>query len=76
MKSKTMRHAIKVRLFAAVLLATCVFSGAANAQTMAIKFNLPFEVHWGKTLLPAGTPEILSGIQPSRHIADTSSLAA
>jgi hypothetical protein len=54
MKSKTMRHAIKVRLFAAVLLATCVFAGAANAETMAIKFNLPFEVHWGKNLLPAG----------------------
>src|SRR5258707_5406873 len=54
MKSKTMRHAIKVKLFAAVLLATCVFAGAAKAETMAIKFNLPFEVHWGKNLLPAG----------------------
>lgn len=54
MKSKTIRHAIKVRLFAVVLLATCAFATAANAQSVAIKFNLPFEVHWGKNLLPAG----------------------
>jgi hypothetical protein len=54
MKAKTMRHAFKVRLFAVVLLATCAFAAAANAQTVAAKFTLPFEVHWGKTLLPAG----------------------
>ena len=54
MKSKTMRHAIEVRLFAVVLLATCAFAAAANAQTIAAKFTLPFEVHWGKNVLPAG----------------------
>jgi len=54
MKAKTLRHAFKVRLFAVVLLATCAFAAAANAQTVAVKFTLPFEVHWGKNLLPAG----------------------
>jgi hypothetical protein len=53
-KAKTMRHAIEVRLFAVVLLATCAFAAAANAQTLAAKFTLPFEVHWGKSVLPAG----------------------
>jgi hypothetical protein len=54
MKAKTMRHAIQVRLFAVVLLATFAFAAAANAETLAAKFTLPFEVHWGKTVLPAG----------------------
>jgi hypothetical protein len=54
MKAKTMRHVIGVRLFATVLLATCAFAAAANAQTLAVKFTLPFEVHWGKNVLPAG----------------------
>jgi len=54
MKAKTMRHAIEVRMFAVVLLATCAFATAANAQTLAAKFTLPFEVHWGKNVLPAG----------------------
>jgi hypothetical protein len=54
MKAKTIRHAIEVRLFAVVLLATCACATAVNAQTIAAKFNLPFEVHWGKSVLPAG----------------------
>ena len=54
MKAKTMRHAIEVRLFAVVLLATSAFAAAANAQTIAAKFTLPFETHWGKNVLPAG----------------------
>jgi len=54
MERKTMRLTTKVRLFAAVLLATFAFTGAAKADTMAIKFNLPFEVHWGKNVLPPG----------------------
>jgi hypothetical protein len=54
MKAKTMRHAIQVKLFAVVLLATFAFAAAANAETIAAKFTLPFEVHWGKTVLPAG----------------------
>ena len=54
MKAKTIRHAIEVRLLAVVLLATCAFAAAANAQTTAAKFTLPFEAHWGKNVLPAG----------------------
>ena len=54
MKAKTIRHAIEVRLFTVVLLATCAFAGAVNAQTIAANFTLPFEVHWGKNALPAG----------------------
>src|ERR1700730_2590381 len=53
MKTKTMRHAMQVRRLAVVLLATFAFAAAANAQTTAIRFNLPFEVHWGKNRLPA-----------------------
>lgn len=54
MKAKTIRHAIEVRIFAIVLLATCAFAAAANAQTIAARFTLPFEVHWGKNVLPPG----------------------
>ncbi len=54
MIAKTIRHAIKVRVFAAVLLAACAFAGAANAQNYTAKFTLPFEVQWGKNVLPAG----------------------
>jgi hypothetical protein len=54
MKSKTMRHASVVKLFTVVLLATCAFAAAANAQTLAVKFTLPFEVQWGRNVLPAG----------------------
>jgi hypothetical protein len=54
MKAKTIRRAIKVRLFAAVLLATCAFAASANAQSFDAKFTLPFDTHWGKNVLPAG----------------------
>jgi hypothetical protein len=54
MRNKAMRNTIKVRLFAFVLLATCAFAGVANAQTLAVKFTLPFEVQWGRNVLPAG----------------------
>jgi hypothetical protein len=54
MKAKTIRRAIEVRLFAVVLLATCAFATSANAQSFYGKFTLPFDTHWGKTVLPAG----------------------
>src|SRR3979490_165941 len=54
MKARTIAHATGVRGLAVVLLATCALAAAANAQTVAVKFTLPFEVHWGKNLLPAG----------------------
>src|ERR1700730_5961405 len=49
MKAKTMRHAIQVKLFAVVLLAIFAFAAAANAETIAAKFTLPFEVPCGTT---------------------------
>jgi len=54
MKTKMMGNANVVRLFAVVLLTVCALAAAANAQTYSAKFTLPFEVHWGKILLPAG----------------------
>lgn len=54
MKAKTIRHAIEVRIFAFALLATFAFAAAANAQTLSARFTLPFEVQWGKSVLPAG----------------------
>jgi hypothetical protein len=54
MKAKTIRRAIEVKLFAVVLLATCAFAAAANAQSFYAKFTLPFDTHWGKNVLPAG----------------------
>jgi hypothetical protein len=54
MKAKTIRRAMEVRLFAVVLLATCAFAAAANAQSFSARFTLPFETHWGKNVLPAG----------------------
>src|SRR5215472_3619683 len=43
-------------VFLAALLATCMFARGANAQFSAFegKFTLPYETHWGKTVLPAG----------------------
>ena len=55
MKTKTMRTGIGGRFLAVAMLATCAFAAAANAQsTIAGKFTLPYEVHWGKNVLPAG----------------------
>jgi hypothetical protein len=55
MKAKTIRHAVDVGLFVFLALTTWGFAGTANAQTSpAAKFNLPFEVHWGKNVLPPG----------------------
>ena len=55
MKTKTMRNAMKVGLAVFVCLTTWGFAGTANAQTtLAGKFNLPYEVHWGTRVVPAG----------------------
>jgi hypothetical protein len=54
MKAQTIRNAIAVRLFTVALLATCAFAASANAQSFSGKFTLPFETHWGKTVLRAG----------------------
>jgi hypothetical protein len=55
MKTKTIRRSIKVGLIAFAALASWGFVGTANAQmTPAAKFNLSFEVHWGRNVLPPG----------------------
>ena len=44
-----------VKLILGVLIATCVFTAAANAQpSFEGKFTLPYEVHWNHAVLPAG----------------------
>jgi hypothetical protein len=53
------KHATKyptsLKLLLGVLIATSVFTAAANAQpSFAGKFTLPYEVHWGLAVLPAG----------------------
>jgi hypothetical protein len=62
MKIETRRNAIKVILWA-VVLATCLFPVGLNAQsgspsTFVGNFTLPYEVHWGKAVLPAGAYSI------------------
>jgi len=55
MKTNLMRNAAKVTLLAAAMLATCFFSGPANAQSdFQGKFTLQYETRWGKAVLPAG----------------------
>ena len=49
------QHSTSWKLLLGVLVATCVFIVAANAQpTFVGKFTLPYEVHWGQAVLPAG----------------------
>jgi hypothetical protein len=55
MKFETIRSVIKVKLFAAAMLAAGLFASAGYAQTtFSGKFTLPYEVQWGKNVLPAG----------------------
>lgn len=53
MKTETIRHT--VRLLVIVTLTACAFATAASAQSSFTgKFTLPYEVHWGTVMLPAG----------------------
>jgi hypothetical protein len=52
---KSIRSFTLLNLAMGSLLAICFNSGQAGAQTMAGKFTLPFEAHWGVATLPAGT---------------------
>jgi len=58
MKRATMRT--KVLLFVAAMLAASLGAVGAHAQAAyadsghAARFTLPYEVHWGKAVLPAG----------------------
>jgi hypothetical protein len=55
MKANIKRNATKVALFAAVLLATSLFAGSANAQSgFKGNFTLEHQTRWGEAVLPAG----------------------
>jgi hypothetical protein len=55
MKKETIEHLSRVRLLVIAVLVTCAFATAANAQSSFTgKFTLPYEVHWGTVVLPAG----------------------
>jgi hypothetical protein len=56
MKVTTMRHPANVGAFVAVVVATCVFVTAINAQPPRFygKFKLSNEVHWANAVLPPG----------------------
>jgi len=55
MKTEKIGHLSRLILLLIVTLATCAFSAAANAQSgFTGKFTLPYEVHWGTVVLPAG----------------------
>jgi hypothetical protein len=49
------RYQSALKLLLSVVIATCVLTVAAKAQpTFVGTFTLPYEVHWGQALLPAG----------------------
>ena len=55
MKINHVTNPASLGLLLGVLIATFVFTAAANAQpSFAGKFTLPYEVRWGQAVLPAG----------------------
>jgi hypothetical protein len=49
------RASTSLKLLLGLLMATVVFTAAANAQPIFVgKFTLAYEVHWGQAVLPAG----------------------
>lgn len=54
-----------LKLAVAAAIAICVSANSASAQALKATFTLPYEVHWGKAVLPAGpytiTIDSLSG---------------
>ena len=45
-----------LKLSVVVAVAACVLGGMASAQSLPLEgtFTLPYEVHWGQAILPAG----------------------
>jgi len=74
MTLKLMQNAIRVSIAAAVF-ATCLIAAGANAQfgpaVFAGKFTLPYEVHWGGSVLSAGEYSIR--MESVQHAAVVSS---
>ncbi len=52
---KTIQKQTAVKLLVAALVVSCLFAGIASAEPRFVgKFTLPYEVHWGHAVLPAG----------------------
>jgi len=52
---KMVTRQVTIKLLTTVALTILAFAAAANANpNFTGKFNLPYEVHWGKAVLPAG----------------------
>ncbi len=52
---RTTKHSVTVKLILGILIASCAFTSAANAQPIFVgKVTLPYEVHWNHAVLPAG----------------------
>src|SRR5579872_6108094 len=63
-----------LKLFLGVLIASCVFTVAANAQPIYVgKFTLPYEVHWGQAVLPAGDYSIRMDSVAARPVISSAS---
>ncbi|HEY2942449.1 MAG TPA: hypothetical protein VGN09_08450 [Vicinamibacteria bacterium] len=43
-----------LKLAVAAAIVTCVSVGSASAQSLKATFTLPYDVQWGKSVLPAG----------------------
>ncbi len=55
MKTETIQNRSTLRPLVIVTLITLAFAAAANAQSAFTgRFTLPYEVQWGKVVLPAG----------------------
>lgn len=60
MRIETVRTLIKARLVAAAVLMASLCAAAGYAQpSFAGRFTLPYEVNWGKNVLPAGNYRII-----------------
>jgi hypothetical protein len=64
---------MKATVFSAVTLAVCFLAGAANAApTFSGKFTFPYEVHWGRAVLPAGNYSItIDRFEPAAIVRST-----
>jgi hypothetical protein len=58
-------RSLRLVTFAVLALVTACFGASrANAQEVQGTFNLPFEVHWGRTVLPPGNYSFTSDSGP------------
>lgn len=50
----TKRSLTFLKLAVAAAIGICLSASSASAQSLKATFTLPYEVHWGKAVLPAG----------------------